>query len=359
MAKIDATQFCNRMGWRISSYAGDDIVLWCPDHHLFTDRQPSDPKFYMNIKTGETFCHTEGRGSNLVYTIARLRGCDYDEASNFILGKNSDDEVSIRDAMQQHLGSQIHAEDPQAGDTEVMDLFRVKDEIAQRKTSPEAYNYFMYPPNKKPTLIEPATVDYFKAFERSYGYYQQRAILPSFYRGELTGYTAIDYLGKEKWLQVHQEPDEKKYKKVLYPKGFKSGRNLFGFDEVEEGAEYIILVEGPRDMMKLWQLGFKNCVSIYGTNLTLCHNRMLTEKYPQKIIIALDGDDAGISASEKIAQRLVAFFQTYIAISPRGHDPKTLVKKEITRILENSKKWFDVTGKRSMIRESRNGNFTR
>ena len=355
MSKIDATQFCNRMGWQVSGYAGDDIILWCPDHHLFTGRRPSDPKFYMNMKTGETFCHTEGRGSNLVYTIARLHKCSFDEASNFILGKNSDDEISILDAMQQHLGNQIHAEDAQAGETEVMHLPRVKAEIAQRKLSQEAYHYFMYPPDKKPTLIEAATVDYFKAFERSYGYYQQRAILPSFYHGELTGYAAIDYLGKEKWMELHQETDEKKYKKVLYPKGFKSGRNLFGYDEVEEGAEYIILVEGPRDMMKLWQLGFKNCVSIYGTNLTLCHNRMLSEKYPQKVIVALDGDDAGILASEKIAGRLVAFFQTYIAIFPRGHDPKTVEPKEVARILQNAKKWVDVAGKSSMMTESRNG----
>jgi DNA primase len=87
---------------------------------------------------------------------------------------------------------------------------------------------------------------------------------------------------------------------------------------------YCILVEGYYDVMRLHELGFPNTLALCGTSIseTQCN---LISRYCNKVLIMLDGDDAGQMAAEKnsIKTRQNNLF-TNIAKLPLHFDPDNL-----------------------------------
>lgn len=337
MAEFDLPLFCNRMNWKINNETPQHIVTFCPDHHLYTGREPSHPKFYIDKKTGQTQCKTEGRGSNLLWTVKRILGCSAQDAYKFIVGTDKVDSLSgiSWKVLKKRIEETESDEESEENNIFLVDNFsELKLEITNGIIHESGYNYFKNPPNKKQTLIQPDTVKYFKCFQRDYGFYKDRVFVPVYLKNSLTGFVAHDILGKETNEKLYPE---KEYKKVLYPKGFKSGKNLFNYDEVENGAESIIIVEGVRDAMKLWQLGYKNVMAIFGVNITQEQCILISQKYPMLCYIMLDGDEAGIQAATKIAKKLSRWIDVKVVILPRGNDPKTLPKDMIDKSLSRAR----------------------
>jgi hypothetical protein len=343
MQQVDAERLLDRLGLRFYRRSGDELFSYCPDHHLFVQRKPSHPKWYLNTRTGKTHCFTEGRGSNIVYTVARLRECSAKDAVKWILNIESDDDIKfiklkgLADKLEQLQHKDDHP------DTVVLALNDVKDEIENGTIENRGYEFFMNPPGKKPTGIRKETVQHFKVFERAWGFYKGRVIVPFFQKKELVGFCAIDILGKEEWKRQHLNANEKSYKKVLYPKGLSVGNCLFGYDEIEVGAEELLIVEGARDTMKLWQEGFPNSVGILGSNLTSAQMKLISELCPQRIVLVFDGDVAGYEASEKAAAKLVRFFDVYTVVLPLGIDPKHLNREDIESVIKKSHRFKEKT----------------
>ncbi len=67
-------------------------------------------------------------------------------------------------------------------------------------------------------------------------------------------------------------------------------------------AGYCIIVEGYFDVMRLSQLGFHNVVALSGTSLTETQCDLIY-RYCNKVLIMLDGDDAGKIATNKTMER--------------------------------------------------------
>ena len=67
-------------------------------------------------------------------------------------------------------------------------------------------------------------------------------------------------------------------KKVIYNKGFSSGKYLYNFDGCKNSLlDYVIITEGVRDVMKLWQEGFDNAVAIFGCDIKKGQYNLLYE----------------------------------------------------------------------------------
>lgn len=66
----------------------------------------------------------------------------------------------------------------------------------------------------------------------------------------------------------------------------------------EQNIDYIIICEGTIDVIAMYKAGFKNTVACMGTAITSYHAREL-KKYADKIILCLDGDEAGQNATYK------------------------------------------------------------
>lgn len=335
MSKIDVKLILEKLNIKIYKQTGDEILGWCPDHYLYTGRNPSHPKWSLNIQTGKTNCFTEGRGSNLLRIVARLKQCNLYDAVNWMVGEDSDFEKigtkNLKFCFEKFGKNDIK--------NTISFNHDVSNWIKEGVMYSDGYNYFMYPPGKKPTLIKKETVDHYHCIQMKNGQYINRVIIPFYMKNELKGFEAVDILGKEEWIKRHPTLKEYDYKKVLYPSeanGFKRKLCLFGYDDIKKNS-LVIITEGAREVMKLWQLGY-SAVSVLGSSMSSEQLNLLCELNPKAVLLMFDGDDRGIEAQRKIGKMLEEFFLVSKMIIKRGYDPKSLPEDEVRKIIEKNKK---------------------
>lgn len=333
MPSVDVVDVLERLGVDHITPLGEQVEAMCPDHHLFVGREPSHPKWTCNVDTGLTYCFTEPRGSNLFWTVLRLLDCTPDEAVEFMTGSKVADlhAASIRGRI-----GRLRRKKQQEKVRDPVRLDDIRDGLQNRYISEACYAYFTHPSEKKPTNITASTVDRYRVFERRWGYYANRAIIPFFSGDELVGFCAIDLLGKKRWLLEHPLKDEEEYRKVLYPLHFRAGEYLFGYDDVCERPDYVIVTEGAREVMKLWQEGFM-AVGCLKADLSDEQVLALSKRAPRELILMFDGDEAGWSATDKNAAKLSDVFRVRKCYLPVGLDPKNLNGSEIENLRKRAK----------------------
>jgi hypothetical protein len=335
MPNVDVPMVLDKLGVSHEGVRGNEVRGFCPDHHLYTGRQPSHPFWTVNVDSGETYCFTEGRGSNLLWIVRRLLECKADEAAQFISGATG---ATISDLELAGLRNRLrHMRKEKTDDEgrEVSGLGEIGADIAARPTSKRLYEFFASPPGKKPTDIAKDTVDRFEVFERTWGYYCDRAIIPIRHDSQLVGFCAVDILGEKAWHKKH--PTSEDYRKTLYPLGFGAADCLYGYDDCEAGSERVILVEDARSKMKLWQEGYPSCCAILGAELHGPQIRLLATLSPKEVVVMLDGDVAGREATERAVRKLLKNFVVRPCYVPIGKDPKNLCGNEIEAVMKKSK----------------------
>ncbi len=124
---------------------------------------------------------------------------------------------------------------------------------------------------------------------------------------------------------------------------FHKSRILYGFDKAKEGFRrftYSIVVEGQMDLLMNHQAGFINTVALSGTALTE-EQLSLIKRFTDKLLLSLDADAAGISASGKSATiALKNGFDVKVAHLKGGKDPADIIKESPAQwkeIIKNAK----------------------
>ena len=121
-----------------------------------------------------------------------------------------------------------------------------------------------------------------------------------------------------------------KYINSPQTKLFNKSRLLYGYDLAKESIyknKKLIVCEGYLDVVMFHQAGFTEAVATLGTALTTEHLPLLRKGAP-KIILAYDGDKAGVAAALKAAQMLSASgFDGGVVLFPDGQDPADLIAK--------------------------------
>jgi len=135
-----------------------------------------------------------------------------------------------------------------------------------------------------------------------------------------------------------------KYINSPQTKLFNKSRLLYGYylakKEIYSKKE-IIITEGYLDVIMLHQAGWTNSVATLGTALTSEHLPILRKGEP-KVILAYDGDKAGVAAALKAAKMLSASgFEGSVVLFPEGKDPADMVNggdiKGLKNLLSNGK----------------------
>ena len=99
---------------------------------------------------------------------------------------------------------------------------------------------------------------------------------------------------------------------------FEKSRNLYSLNFARTlNAKELVLVEGYMDVIALYQAGFKNAVASLGTAFNQNHARTL-KKYTNSVVLAFDGDGAGIKAAGKAIPILV---ENGLRVRVLGLDP--------------------------------------
>ncbi len=129
---------------------------------------------------------------------------------------------------------------------------------------------------------------------------------------------------------------------------FNKSRLLYGYhlakDKILRDGR-VIVAEGYLDVVMLHQGGFKESVATLGTALTKEHLPILRKGEP-KVILAYDGDEAGIKAALKASKMLsIGSIEGGVVIFEGGVDPADMVKEgrvdELKRLFLNPKPFVE------------------
>lgn len=120
-----------------------------------------------------------------------------------------------------------------------------------------------------------------------------------------------------------------KYVNSPQTKLFNKSRLLYGYDIAKNEImkkEAMIVTEGYLDVIMLHQAGFANTVATLGTALTAEHLPLITRTNP-KVILAYDGDEAGVMAAMKASQLLsLNMIDGGVVLFGGGMDPADMVQ---------------------------------
>ena len=133
---------------------------------------------------------------------------------------------------------------------------------------------------------------------------------------------------------------------------FKKGFNLFNLNNAKKeslNSNNLILVEGYMDVVSLFNKGIKNVSATLGTAMTTSQMSLAWKNF-DKIIICFDGDQSGIDASYRAAERILKILKPgkdiYFAKIPNGQDPDDFVnqfgKEGFNSLISQSKDLADI-----------------
>ena len=117
------------------------------------------------------------------------------------------------------------------------------------------------------------------------------------------------------------------YPRYKFPACFHKSLELFNLHRVK-GELSVVLVEGFFDCMKVTQAGFP-CVALMGSTMSKAQEALI-ERHFASVVLMLDGDDAGRSATEDIADRLRrSLFRVVTVELDEGRQPDQLTDDEL------------------------------
>lgn len=109
-----------------------------------------------------------------------------------------------------------------------------------------------------------------------------------------------------------------------FPAGFGKSRVLFNFHRAAAtAADTVVVVEGFFDCMCVHRAGYGNVVALLGTELYEHPAKLLQHRFG-RVVLMLDGDEAGRSACERVSARLKPHCQVRVIRLPEGVQPDQL-----------------------------------
>ncbi len=180
------------------------------------------------------------------------------------------------------------------------------------------YKFFIGLGTKEEALLELGLIS--KSKDRYYDKFRNRVVFPIINtRGKVIGFGGRA-IGEDnpKYLNSPETPV------------FQKKNNLYGLNLARQEIgkmNYAIIVEGYMDVISLYQHGIKNAVASLGTALTINQAAMI-KRYTDNVILAYDGDEAGLAAALRGMDILnEAGCKVKIIQVKDGKDPDDFVKK--------------------------------
>ena len=191
------------------------------------------------------------------------------------------------------------------------------------------YDYILTLPKKNQdeilkTAIEIGIVKYNADNKSHYDTYRERIMFPIWnHYGSVIGFTG-------------RRIREEQYGKYVNSKGsfiFNKSNLLYGLHLAKKyirQRESVIIVEGNMDQVATFKKGFENSVAIMGTALG-DHSLRTLKSLTQNIYLALDNDEAGFKASQRISRQFLehGIIPKFVDIKPHK-DPDDFLESEGT-----------------------------
>jgi DNA primase len=306
--------------------SGRDFVTRCPWHD---DRRPS---LMVSPTRNRVHCFVCGKGTDAIGWLQDRQGLSFQEA---VL------ELARR------TGVSVAEGDPEAQARFEQEWRERRQLMAQRTEQRQQFHQ--------------ALVEQLEQGGEGADYIKARAISPETARtwqlgiagGRLTiplndtsGQT-VGFCGR---ATGSQEP---KYRNSTGDLLFQRNGLVFGLDQASEAIRKqgtALLVEGPLDVIQLHQAGFANAVACLGTSVSELQLQLLRRQGMKHLLIALDGDDAGQAATERLIEQLqpqlvAGGFSASVVQLPEGQDADGLIRSQgpigLDGLIASARHWLE------------------
>lgn len=327
--------------------AGRSYTGLCPFHKEKT------PSFHVSLERGSWHCFGCGEGGDAFSFVEKIEGVDFKGALKILAEKAG---VTI-----EYSGGANNAKEKERGERLRDAMARARQFYAGKLEGTAAYDYARkrgltpetiaawelgYAPDDWRELFEHLTAAGFAVQElldaglikeaegKSGTYYDRfrnRLMFPiRDSAGRVVAFTGRA-LAAEEPAKYLNSPETDLYHK---------SEVLFGFDRAKDAIRtrgFMILVEGQMDLLHAHQAGFTNTVALSGTALTERH-LSLVKRYSENLMLALDADTAGLSATLKAALMALKNGMKVKAIRlPIGQDPADVISADANDFAKRSK----------------------
>jgi hypothetical protein len=248
-----------RLGVAITTVGDTEVGGRCPVHHLVVGKEDRSPSWSMNLYSGLWICYSCGAKGNLSQLVLQLTDSS-DEAmlvNEHILRSGLDrlkagvpDPVDSLPSVDLSVFRKFKAVPEQ-----LLEYRRIEPEVAQRfgiRWDPQPRHWII-------PIISPT--------------------------GDLWGWQAK---GKDYFRNI--------------PTGVPKSRTLFGIERFK--AQIAVLLESPLDVVRLASLRpglLTHGLATFGAHVSTEQLNLLS-RWADTIVIALDNDEAGIEAAQKVAR---------------------------------------------------------
>lgn len=347
---------------------GNNLMGLCPFHHEKT------PSFTVSPVKGIYKCFGCGKAGNAVNFLMEHEHYTYPEALHFLAKKYAieivedfkPEDIEAKDAKEslyavnsaalQFFMEKLH--NSETGKAVVLTYLTergLKIDIIKKFQlgySPDIwdafYTYATENGYKKDYLIETGLVieKENKLFDR----FRSRVIFPIH---NLTG-RIIGFGGRI----LSKDPNKPKYLNSPESEIYNKSKVLYGLNFAKSkiiSENNCFLVEGYMDVISMVQAGIENVVASSGTSLTIDQIKLI-KRYTNNITILYDGDEAGLKASFRgINMILAEGMQVRVVVFPAGEDPDSFCRSkrplEVQEYISSTAKDF-ITFKTNLLLDS-------
>lgn len=325
---------------------GDDMTLKktgnsfkgkCPFHNEKT------ASFTVSREKQLYHCFGCGAGGNVITYVMEMEKLSFVDAlkvlaerANIVLPENSDEKVDRKNHEKKQRLYELHREvgnyyfkclkDHREGllylENRGISLQTIKTfGLGYSKDSwDDLVSFLTHRGYKKEEMLESGLV-MVSDKQRYYDRFRNRLMFPILNpRNQIIGFGGRKFSDEDNGPKYLNSPETPIFSKSYELFNLNRSKNF-----LEDGK--IIIVEGYMDVISLYEKGLKNTVAALGTAFTPFHGKAL-ERYVNEVIIGFDGDNPGLSATEKAVNVLKnSHLNVKILKLPPNEDPDSFIRK--------------------------------
>lgn len=317
---------------------GANYVGLCPFHNEKT------PSFSVSPARGICHCFSCGKGGNVIHFLMEHEQLSFTDAVEW-LGRKYGIPIPKKELTEKERSEQSVRESLYAANAYALDFFKknLPGSVALRYLRSRGLQDSIiekfqlgYSPDVSDALAKAAThAGYNRQYLIDTGLVLEREQDKSLYdrfRGRVI-YPVFSLAGKVAAFGGRiMQSDAKAAKYVNSPESaiYSKRRELYGLYQATHAiskCECCYLVEGYMDVISMHQAGVENVVASSGTSLTTEQIRLI-RRFTKNITVLYDGDSAGIKASLRGIDMLLAEgMNIHVLLLPDGEDPDSYAQK--------------------------------
>lgn len=281
------------LGVEVASDRSDNLICLCPLHE---DNRPS---FAIHAETGKWICYADCGAGVLQQLVAKVLDIPWNMALGWLEERG------------ERLGSRDSVLNLVFGEEE---RFDGPDESSLFYEAGTTYQYMVNRGFTAKTL---------KAWSVGKDSSTRAVIIPIHFNHQLRGLIS---------RFIDNVPGRKPYE---YSGGLRKKDLLFGWDMLMDVPDNIVVVEGPLDVLWLWQHGYQS-VALLGSRISGEQVDLLVRR-TRTAVLALDSDQEGRQGTERAIRVLSGRINVMTALLPPGKkDVQECTDEELHLVMNNT-----------------------